>query len=146
MLKKHTQNEAMGRREMARFLLLVPLGMQIPALIAWRLTLHIQVVRRGNSDFGYLNEHWHFAWIALALYLLWILTVWMGSPKLRALVAWDLRNHKQFRESVRQAGDICKLPVPSPADQELHVWSGEYRAKKKVATAAYCGLERRKQA
>jgi hypothetical protein len=111
----------------------------IPAcgITAW-LVKDIPVVRRGNSDYGYLVQHWNFAWIALALFSLLMLMIWTGSPKMRAVVGWDIANAAEFKRQIK-----AKLTLPTPCEQEFQVWSGQWKKEPK-AVKVYA--EQRKRA
>jgi hypothetical protein len=112
----------------------------IPAcgITAW-LVKDIPVVRRGrSSDYGYLVQHWNFAWIALALFSLLMLMIWTGSPKMRAVVGWDIANAAEFKRQMK-----AKLTLPTPCEQEFQVWSGQWKKEPK-AVKVYA--EQRKRA
>jgi hypothetical protein len=111
----------------------------IPAcgITAW-LVKDIPVVKRGNSDYGYLVQHWNFAWIALALFSLLMLMIWTGSPKMRAVVGWDIANAAEFKRQMK-----AKLTLPTPCEQEFQVWSGQWKKEPK-AVKVYA--EQRKRA
>src|SRR6185437_2190793 len=89
----------LGRRKMARFLILVPSVAQIPGIAAWILTRHIPVIRRGHSDFGYLGaHHWQFGFLCLGMFVMLLALVFCDrsqeAKKLRALLRYWVSGKK----------------------------------------------------
>jgi len=96
----------------------------------------------GNHGYDYLahGPSWHVIGWEVSIAFLGALIVWRTSPKLQARVRRDVSTISDF---IGKARDIYKLPVPSPAEQELDVWSGAYKKRPQVAKYA---VERRKRA
>jgi hypothetical protein len=134
------QQNGLGGRDTARFLILIPLGLQAPIIAAAVLVRHVPAVKRGSSDYGYLVQHWNFAWIALALFSLLMLMVWTGSPKIRAVVGWDIANAAEFKRQMK-----AKLTLPTPCEQEFQVWSGQYKLLPKSEVVYESGQRRNKR-
>jgi hypothetical protein len=120
------------------YLLIMPIILNLPCITAAYFVRNIPVVKQGSSDYGYLVQHWNFAWIALALFSLLMLMIWTGSPKMRAVVGWDIANAAEFKRQIK-----AKLTLPTPCEQEFQVWSGQWKKEPK-AVKVYA--EQRKRA
>lgn|SRR5581483_2105908 len=106
------------------------------------VVLYTRNVPSGNYGYDYLTHgpSWHVIGWELSIGFLGALVIWRTSPRLQTRVRRDV---SIIREFVGIARDIHKLPVPSPAEQELDVWSGIYKKRPQVVKYA---VERRKRA
>jgi|SRR6185437_678876 len=92
------------------------------------------------SGHSYIFKHYEFAWIAILIWILCLISIWNSSLTLRCLIKYYVRQARQW------GSGWCYVRLSEKEASAYQMIPGKYPAKKMAKAFRYRGPERRKRA